>query len=118
MAKILIIYDSESDRKFTSSTVPFVEEGVESVPGMELRVRHVDEAETEDVFWADGIAIGYPTYLGGVSWKIKQWWDERTPDIWFKTDGKFAVLLTSAGRTLVGRVGCLFHGGAERPAPA
>ena len=50
MANILIIYDSESARKFTSTTVPYVEEGVESVPGMEIRVRHVDAAETEDVF--------------------------------------------------------------------
>lgn len=97
MAKILIIYDSESDRKFTSTAVPYVKEGIEQVSGMEIRVKHVDEAETEDVFWADGIAIGCPTHLGGVSWKMKQWWDERTPDIWFKTDGKFAVPFTSAG---------------------
>ena len=74
MAKILIIYDSESDRKFTSTAVPYVKEGVEQVSGMEIRVRHVDEAETEDVFWADGIAIGCPTHLGGISWKMKKWW--------------------------------------------
>ena len=83
MAKILIIYDSESDRKFTSTMVPLVREGIEAVPGMEIRVRNVDEAETEDVFWADGIAIGCPTHLGGISWKMKKWWDDRTPDIWF-----------------------------------
>jgi multimeric flavodoxin WrbA len=46
----------------------------------------------------DCIAIGHPTHLGGVSWKMKKWWDERTPDIWFKTDGKFTVPVTSAGR--------------------
>lgn len=97
MAKILIIYDSESDRKFTSTIVPLVKEGIEAVDGMDIRVKHVDEAETEDVFWADGIAIGCPTHLGGVSWKMKKWWDERTPEIWFKTDGKFAVPFTSAG---------------------
>ncbi len=97
MGKILIIYDSESDRRFTETMVPLVKEGVEMVDGMDIRVRHVDEAETEDVFWADGIAIGCPTHLGGVSWKMKKWWDERTPDIWFKTDGKFAAPFTSAG---------------------
>ena len=64
MGKILIIYDSESDRKFTSTMVPLVKEGIERVDGMEVRIRHVDEADTEDVFWADGIAIGCPTHLG------------------------------------------------------
>lgn len=97
MGKILIIYDSESDRKFTSTMVPLVKEGIERVDGMEVRIRHVDEADTEEVFWADGIAIGCPTHLGGISWKMKKWWDERTPDIRFKTDGKFAVPFTSAG---------------------
>ena len=97
MANILIIYDSDSDRKFTSTAVPYVKEGVEAVGGHEIRVKYVDDAETEDVFWADGIAIGCPTHLGGVSWRMKKWWDDRTPDIWFKTDGKFAVPFTSAG---------------------
>ena len=97
MANILIIYDTDSDRRFTETAVPFVKEGVEKVGGHDIRVRFVDEAETEDVFWADGIAVGCPTHLGGVSWRMKKWWDERTPDIWFKTDGKFAVPFTSAG---------------------
>ncbi|WP_223475544.1 flavodoxin family protein [Oricola indica] len=97
MGKILIIYDTDSDRRFTETMVPFVREGAESVGGMELRVRFVDDAKVEDVFWADGIAIGCPTHLGGVSWRMKKWWDDRTPDIWFKTDGKFAVPFTSAG---------------------
>lgn len=76
MGKILIIYDSESDRRFTESSVKYVKQGVERISGMEIRVRLVDEAETEDVFWADGIAIGCPTHLGGISWKMKQWWDD------------------------------------------
>ena len=97
MGKILIIYDSESDRQFTSTMVPLVKEGVQQVEGMEIRIKSVDEADTEDVFWADGIAIGCPTHLGGISWRMKKWWDERTPDIWFKTDGKFAVPFTSSG---------------------
>ncbi len=97
MANILIMYDSESDRRFTETMVPFVKEGVERVGGHEIRIRFVDDATTEDVFWAHGIAIGCPTHLGGISWKMKKWWDDRTPEIWFKTDGKFAVPFTSAG---------------------
>ena len=82
MGKILIIYESASDRQFTSTMVPLVKEGIELVEGMEVRVRNVEDAETQDVFWADGIAIGCPTSFGGISWKMKKWWD--TPS--FPTD--------------------------------
>lgn len=42
MANILIIYDSDSDRRFTETAVPFVKEGIEQVGGHEIRVKHVD----------------------------------------------------------------------------
>lgn len=99
MGKILIIYDTDSERRFTETMVPLVQQGVETVEGMEVRVRHVDDAVTEDVFWADGIAVGCPTHLGNISWRMEKWWDDRTPETWFKTDGKFAVPFTSAGCT-------------------
>lgn len=97
MAKILIMYDTDSDRRFTETMVRFIKEGAETVSGMEVRVRHVDEATPDDVFWADGLAVGCPTHLGGISWRMKKWWDDHTPDVWFKTDGRFAVTFTSAG---------------------
>lgn len=53
MAEILIVYDSASDRKFTAGSVKYVRESVERASGMEIRVKYVDDAETEDVFWAD-----------------------------------------------------------------
>lgn len=97
MGNILIMYDTDSDRRFTETMVPLVEEGVRSLEGMDVRVRFVDDCTTDDVFWADGIAIGCPTHFANISWRMKQWWDERVGDIWFKTDGKFAVAFTSAG---------------------
>ncbi len=97
MGKILIMYDSQSDRKFTSTMVPHVEAGANSVDNMEVRVRSVKDCQTEDVFWADGIAVGCPTHFANISWEMKKWWDERCLDIWFKTDGKFACSFTSAG---------------------
>ena len=39
MGKILIIYDSESDRKFTSTMVPLVKEGIERVDGTSPALR-------------------------------------------------------------------------------
>lgn len=97
MGKILIIYDTDSDRRFTETMVPHVKDGIESLDGMEVRVRFVDDCKTADVFWADGIAIGCPSHFANISWRMKKWWDDRVEDIWFKTDGKFAVSFTSAG---------------------
>lgn len=77
--------------------VPLVKEGVEAVERMEIRERHVDDAVTEDVFWAGGIAVGCPTHLGNISWRMKKWWDDRTSEIWFKTYDKFSVPFNSVG---------------------
>jgi len=97
MGNILILYDTDSDRRFTETMVPLVEEGASSVEGMDVRVRFVDDAQIEDVFWADGIAVGCPTHFANISWRMKKWWDDRVHDIWQKTDGKFAISFTSAG---------------------
>lgn len=97
MGKILIMYDTDSDRRFTETMVPLVEEGANMVDRMEIRVRNTETCTVEDVFWADGIAVGCPTHFANISWRMKKWWDERVGDIWFKTDGKFAVAFTSAG---------------------
>ena len=95
--RVLILYDSDSDRQFTSTAVPLVRQGVESVSGMETRARKVTEATPEDVAWADGIAIGCPTHLGGVSWRMKQWWQTQEAQLRPLTEGKFATPFTSAG---------------------
>ena len=52
-----------------------VAEGAASVPGIEVRVRSVEEATREDVIWCDGMAVGTPTNLGLTSWKMKRFWD-------------------------------------------
>jgi NAD(P)H dehydrogenase (quinone) len=95
--KILIIQDTDSPRRLTETMVPLVREGIESVGGMVIRTRFVTDAVADDEFWCDGIAIGCPTHLGGISWWMNKWWDDNTPNVWFKTDGKFAVPFTSAG---------------------
>lgn len=97
MGKILVMYDTQSDRKFTSTVVPLIEEGIAQVGGMEVRAKFVDDCTPQDVFWADGIALGCPTHLGGISWRMKKWWDDNTPNVWMKTDGKLGVAFTSSG---------------------
>ena len=89
---ILVLYDSSSN--CTEEMAALVAEGVELVDGMEIRIRSVPGevnhwdinpvvretkypvASFDDVFWADGIACGTPNNLGGVSWRMKKFWDD------------------------------------------
>merc|ERR1712232_858147 len=72
--KILVFYDSRTD--CTKQMAELVAEGARSIPSNEVRIRSVDDCVADDVLWADGLAVGTPTNLGGVSWKMKRWWDE------------------------------------------
>ena len=38
----------------------------------EVRVRSVEEASSADVEWCDGLAVGSPTNMGVLSWKMKR----------------------------------------------
>ena len=58
-----------------------VAEGAASVPGIEVRLRPMEEATREDVVWCDGMAVGTPTNLGLPSWKMKRFWDELSEEI-------------------------------------
>jgi NAD(P)H dehydrogenase (quinone) len=49
-----------------------VAEGAESIADMEVRLRKVEEATPEDVLWCDGLALGSPTNMGLLSWKMKR----------------------------------------------
>lgn len=74
-----------------------VADGAATVPAIQLRLRHVKDAETEDILWAHGIALGSPTNLGGISWRMKKWWDERSFEVWGCLDGKFGCTFSSSG---------------------
>jgi NAD(P)H dehydrogenase (quinone) len=93
--KVLVLYDSASGN--TAKMAALVAEGAREVPGIEVRLRHVDEAAAEDVFWCDGLALGSPTNMGILSWKMKRFWDETMMPHWMKVDGKIACAFSSAG---------------------
>jgi NAD(P)H dehydrogenase (quinone) len=70
--------------------------------GVEERLRKVDgagelRAAPGDVLWADGIAVGSPTNMGLLSWKMKQFWDDDMRPHWMKIDGKIGCAFSSAG---------------------
>ncbi|MEJ2054081.1 MAG: flavodoxin family protein [Calditrichaceae bacterium] len=94
MGKILILYHSKEGN--TKKMAEYIAEGVKQIPDTELRVKSVAEADRNDIFWCDGLALGSPTHLGTVSAKMKQFWEDLLPD-WQKIDGKIGCAFSSQG---------------------
>ena len=95
MGKVLVLYDSASGN--TAKMAGLVAEGAAVVPGIEVRLRKVEEATPDDVLWCDGLALGSPTNMGLLSWKMKRFWDEPMAPYWMKVDGKIACAFSSSG---------------------
>jgi NAD(P)H dehydrogenase (quinone) len=95
MGKVLIQYYSETGH--TQKMAELVAEGAGSVEGIEVRLKTVAESSVDDILWADGIALGAPTHLASIPWKLKKFWDEITNDAWGKIDGKIGCAFSSEG---------------------
>jgi NAD(P)H dehydrogenase (quinone) len=95
MNRILVLYDSKSGN--VAKMAALVGEGASAISGTEVRLRSVDEATAEDVLWCDGLAVGSPTNMGLLSWKMKRFWDETMNEHWMRIDGKIACAFSSAG---------------------
>ena len=95
MNKILVLFDSASGN--TRSMAALIAEGAQTIGDTEVRLRHIDEATAEDVVWCDGLAVGSPTNMGLMSWKMKRFWDETMMPHWMQVDGKIACAFSSAG---------------------
>ncbi|MGC8668810.1 MAG: flavodoxin family protein [Chthonomonadales bacterium] len=95
MANVLILFDSATGH--TAGMAALVAEGAASVTGTDVRIRSVDEASPEDLLWCDGVAVGSPTNMGVLSWKMKRFWDETAGPLWGRLDGKVACAFSSSG---------------------
>jgi NAD(P)H dehydrogenase (quinone) len=95
MGKVLILYHSASGN--TAKMAALVAQGAEGIPGIEVRLRDVESATADDVLWCDGLAVGSPTNMGILSWKMKRFWDEVMGPHWMKVDGKIACAFSSSG---------------------
>lgn len=95
MGKVLVLFDSASGN--TAKMAALVGEGAAAIPGIEVRLRNVDEATADDVNWCDGLALGSPTNMGLMSWKMKRFWDETMAPHWMKVDGKIGCAFSSSG---------------------
>ena len=94
MNKILVLFDSKSGN--VAQMAELVAEGANQVPDTQVRVCNIDEATADDVVWCDGLAVGSPTNMGVLSWKMKRFWDEVMIDKWMEVDGKIACAFSSA----------------------
>ena len=95
MNHILVLYDSKTGNVETMARL--VAEGARSIPETEVRLVSLEEAKAEDVLWCDGLAVGSPTNMGLLSWKMKRFWDETMREHWMEIDGKIACAFSSAG---------------------
>lgn len=95
MNKILVLYDSATGN--VAKMARYVAEGASAIANTEVRTKTVEEATAEDVVWCDGIAVGSPTNMGVLSWKMKRFWDDTMGPRWMEIDGKIACAFSSAG---------------------
>lgn len=95
MGKVLVLYYSATGN--TRQMADHVAAGAAEVPGTEVRLRSIDEANREDLAWCDGMALGAATNLGTVPWQMKRWWDELPSEVWQQLDGKLGCAFSSSG---------------------
>lgn len=100
MVKILVLYDSQTGN--VERMAGLVADGAGEVSGVDVRLRKVGgdgelRATAADVVWADGVAVGSPTNMGVLSWRMKRFWDEEMGPHWMQIDGKMGCAFSSAG---------------------
>lgn len=74
MPRVLIVYYSRSGN--TKKMAELIAEGVKTVKGVELKVKAVEETDTEELLDVDGVIIGSPTYYGSMASEIKKFIDD------------------------------------------
>ncbi len=95
MANVLVLYHSNTQR--TEMMAQLVAQGAQSILNINVRLLSIEQATEDDILWCDGIAVGSPTNLGAMSWKMKKFWDDHSRTLWGKIDGKIACAFSSAG---------------------
>lgn len=95
MGKILVLFDSKTGN--TKRMAELVAIGAGRNELHKVRLLSIDEAHKDDILWCNGIAVGSPTCMGILSWKMKKFWDEMGKDLWGKIDGKIGCAFSSSG---------------------
>ncbi len=92
--KVLVAYHSVKGH--TRAMAEAVAEGARSIAGAEVRLKTVQDATTEDLLWADAIAVGSPVYNANVTPEVQSFinrWPFRNAPM----KDKLGVAFASAG---------------------
>ncbi|MFP4005836.1 MAG: flavodoxin family protein [Candidatus Hadarchaeia archaeon] len=95
MINILVLYDTRSGN--TKEMAEAVSKGSDELDYTKVRMMRVDEAESSDVEWCHGLAVGTPTHCGLLTWKLKRFFDDEILDIWGNIDGKIGTAFSTSG---------------------
>lgn len=95
MGKILVLYDSHTGNTLRMAELVAAGAGKNNVH--QVKLLSIDEAVKDDILWCDGIAVGSPTCMGILSWKMKKFWDEMGKELWGKIDGRIGCAFSSSG---------------------
>lgn len=95
MANVLVLYDSATGN--TRMMAELVADGCRQVADIDVRLIPVDDASADDVRWCDGIAVGSPTNMGILSWKMKRFWDGLGDELWGRIDGRVGCAFSTEG---------------------
>ena len=102
---LLIAYHSQTG--YTAKLAAAVREGAESVAGVEVLLRSVEDAGAEDIVKSNGIVLGTPVHWGNLSTEAKRFLD-RIGEVLGKAsktlgEGRPASVLCTAGRASNGQ---------------
>ena len=92
--RITIIYDTETGN--TKRMAQAVAEGADSCEGIEVVLKHIDDASPEDLL-SEGVIIGSPTYCGLMTWKLKKLFDDSVKTAWGKVNGHIGAAFSTSG---------------------
>jgi len=96
MGNVLVLYDSATGN--TEKMAKAVAEGARMhLSPDQVRLLSIEKANEHDILWCHGIAVGAPTNMGILSWKMKKFWDVQLDNLWGKIDGKIGCAFSSSG---------------------
>jgi len=94
MAKVLISYFSKSGN--TKAMAESIRDGVNSLEGVDVDLKKVQDTTISDLRSSDGIIIGSPTYFGVMATEAKELMDKSIQS-YGKLVGKVGGAFTSSG---------------------
>lgn len=95
MANILIVYHSQTGH--TAQMAEAVAVGAAAIEGVAVIMKRAADATTEDLLWADGVAIGSPENFGYISGMVKDFFDRTFYAVEGRVFRKPYVVFISAG---------------------